>query len=180
MQNEINAWTLKKTILCFYFILHLFFIVPHCVYMTPPLIRFFIYGFSRQLNCWNLHNGRACIKKFSLSSFLEMFTERWILLKCICWAVGMSKNPGGGGTICRLVWGSSNVVGIISLQSRTGPVQGQYRARTGFSLWSFSHRDPLFSLQGPCFHYRDFPVRKTSQGKPCFHYREWVCSEPLF
>ena len=33
-------------------------------YMTPPLIRFFIYGFSRQLNCWNLHNGRACIKSF--------------------------------------------------------------------------------------------------------------------
>ena len=52
---------------------------------------------------------------------------------------------------------------LISLQSL---VQGQYRARTGFSLWSFSHRkktcyyrEPLFSLQGPCFHYR-----------------EWVCS----
>ena len=28
------------------------------------------------------------------------------------------------------------------------PVQGQYRARTGFSLWSFPHRKNLFSLQG--------------------------------
>ena len=35
------------------------------------------------------------------------------------------------------------------------PVQGQYR-------------EPLFSLQGPCFHYRDFPVRKTSQENPVF------------
>ena len=34
------------------------------------------------------------------------------------------------------------------------PVQGQYRARTGFSLCSFS-------TQG-----------KTPQGKPCFHYRD--------
>ena len=56
--------------------------------------------------------------------------------------------------------------------------------KTGFSLWSFfsqgktcfHYRKPLFSLQGPCFHYRDFPVRKTWHGKPCFHYREWVCS----
>ena len=23
---------------------------------------------------------------------------------------------------------------------------------------SFHYREPLFSLQGPCFHYRDFPV----------------------
>ena len=67
-----------------------------------------------------------------------------------------------------------------SLQSRTGPVQGQNRV---FPVKFFSqgktcfhYREPLFSLQGPCFHYRDFPVRKTSQGKPCFYYREWVCS----
>ena len=56
------------------------------------------------------------------------------------------------------------------------PVQGQYRARTGLSLWSFPHREPLFSLQGPLFSLQGFPCEKTSQGKPCFHYREWVCS----
>ena len=60
------------------------------------------------------------------------------------------------------------------------PVQGQYRARTGFSLCSkfsqgktcFHYREPLFSLQGPCIHYREFPVRITTQGNPCSHYRE--------
>ena len=69
---------------------------------------------------------------------------------------------------------------MATLQSRTGPVQGQNRV---FPVKFFSqgktcfhYRGTLFSLQGPCFHYRDFPVRKTSQGKPCFHYREWVCS----
>ena len=64
------------------------------------------------------------------------------------------------------------------------PVQGQYRARTGFSLCSkfsqgktcFYYREPLFSLQGPCIRYREFPVRITTQGNPCSHYREWVCS----
>ena len=40
----------------------------------------------------------------------------------------------------------------------------------------FHYRGTLFLLQGPFFHYRDFPVRKSTQGKPCFHYREWVCS----
>ena len=67
------------------------------------------------------------------------------------------------------------------------PVQGQYRARTGFSLCSkfsqgktcFHYREPLFSLQGPCIHYREFPVRITTQGNPCSHYREWVCSAGL-
>ena len=64
------------------------------------------------------------------------------------------------------------------------PVQGQYRARTGLSLCSkfsqgktcFHYREPLFSLQGSFIHYRDFPVRITTQGDPCSHYREWVCS----
>ena len=64
------------------------------------------------------------------------------------------------------------------------PVQGQYRARTGFSLCSkfsqgktcFHYREPLFSWQGPCIHYREFPVRITTQGNSCSHYREWVCS----
>jgi hypothetical protein len=47
------------------------------------------------------------------------------------------------------------------------PVQGQYRARTGFSMWSFPHREnPVFITGNPCSHCRD----------PCFHYREWVCS----
>ena len=64
------------------------------------------------------------------------------------------------------------------------PVQGKYRASTGFSLCTFStqgktcvhYREPLFSLQGPLFSLQGFPCEKTSQGKPCFHYREWVCS----
>ena len=69
---------------------------------------------------------------------------------------------------------------IITLQSRTGPVQSRNRV---FPVYFFSqgkpcfhYRGTLFSLQGPCFHYRDFPVRKSTQGKPCFHYMEWVCS----
>jgi hypothetical protein len=33
-----------------------------------------------------------------------------------------------------------------------------------------------FSLQGSCIHYREFPVRISTQGNPCSHYREWVCS----
>ena len=63
------------------------------------------------------------------------------------------------------------------------PIQGQNRARTGFSLCTnsqgktcFHYREPLFSLQGPCIHYREFPVRISTQGNPCNHYREWVCS----
>ena len=75
--------------------------------------------------------------------------------------------------------------GKKGLMQHCNPVQGQYRARTGFSLCSkfsqgktcFHYREPLFSLQGPCIHYRDFPVRITTQGNPCSHYREWVCSE---
>jgi hypothetical protein len=66
------------------------------------------------------------------------------------------------------------------------PIQGQNRARTGFSLCTnsqgktcFHYREPLFSLQGTCIHYRDFPVRISTQGDPCNHYREWVCSVPL-
>ena len=51
------------------------------------------------------------------------------------------------------------------------PVQGQYRARTGFSLWIFPHREkPFFITGNPCSHCRD----------PCFHYREWVCSVEFF
>ena len=47
------------------------------------------------------------------------------------------------------------------------PVQGQYRARTGFSLWSFPHREKPVCITGnPCSHCRD----------PCLHYRNWVCS----
>ena len=64
------------------------------------------------------------------------------------------------------------------------PPQDQYRARIGFSLCSqfsqgkacFPYTEPLFSLQGSCIHYKDFPVRITTQGDPCSHYREWFCS----
>ena len=56
------------------------------------------------------------------------------------------------------------------------PVQGQYRARTGFSLWSFPHREnpvfitgnPCSHCRDPCFHYRDFPVRKLHRENPVF------------
>ena len=57
---------------------------------------------------------------------------------------------------------------LSALQSRTGLLQGQNR---DFPV-KFSHTGKnLFSLQGTSF-LRDFPVRKTSQGKPCFPYRE--------
>ena len=53
------------------------------------------------------------------------------------------------------------------------PVQGQYRARTGFSLCSkfsqgktcFYYREPLFSLQGiPCENYYTGRSLKSLQG----------------
>ena len=56
---------------------------------------------------------------------------------------------------------------FFNLKAHCNPVQGQYRARTGFSLWSFPHREkPVFITGNPYSHCRD----------PCFHYREWVCS----
>ena len=68
----------------------------------------------------------------------------------------------------------------VTLQSCTGPVQGQNRVfPVKFSTQGktcFHYREPLFPLQGPLFSLQEFPCEKTSQGKPCFHYREWVCS----
>ena len=58
---------------------------------------------------------------------------------------------------------------LISCQTwlHCNPIQGQYRARTRFSLWSFPHREkPVFIYREPLF---------SLQGL-CFHYREWVCS----
>ena len=69
---------------------------------------------------------------------------------------------------------------MFTLQSCTGPVQGQNRVfPVKFSTQGktcFHYREPLFLLQGPLFSLQGFPCEKTSQGKPCFHYREWVCS----
>ena len=49
------------------------------------------------------------------------------------------------------------------------PVQGQYRTRTGFSLWRFPHREnPYSHCRDPYFHYRDFPVRKLHRDTPVF------------
>ena len=80
-----------------------------------------------------------------------------------------------------LFWILFQIVAIQTLQSRTGPVQGQNRVfPEKFSTQGktcFHYREPLFSLQGPLFSLQGFPCEKTSQGKPCFHYREWVCSE---
>ena len=68
-----------------------------------------------------------------------------------------------------------------TLQSCTGPVQGQNRVfPVKFSTQGktcFHYREPLFSLQGPLFSLQGFSCEKTSQGIPCFHlHREWVCS----
>ena len=53
------------------------------------------------------------------------------------------------------------------------PVQGQYRARTGFSLQVFPNREKLVFITGiPANETRFFPVGKNLQGKPCFHYRD--------
>jgi hypothetical protein len=68
----------------------------------------------------------------------------------------------------------------IPYRARTGPEQGFpcVVILTGKNL--FYYREPLFSLQGSCIHYRDFPVRITTQGNPCSHYRELVCSVEYF
>ena len=57
------------------------------------------------------------------------------------------------------------------------PVQGQYRARTGFSLCSISTQGKT------CFHYRVprwwkqvFPCEKNYTGKTLFSLQGWVCS----
>ena len=61
---------------------------------------------------------------------------------------------------------------LNALQSRTGPVQGQNRVfPVKFSSHGetcFHYREPLYSLQGPCFHYRDFSVRKLHRENPVF------------
>ena len=51
------------------------------------------------------------------------------------------------------------------------PVQGQC-SKFSQGKTCFHYKEPLFSLQGPCIHYREFPVRITTQGNPCSHYRE--------
>ena len=64
----------------------------------------------------------------------------------------------------------------IPYRASTGPEQG-------FPCEVFPHREkPFFITGNPFSHYRDFPVRKTSQGKPCFHYREGfaVCSKGYY
>ena len=57
------------------------------------------------------------------------------------------------------------------------PVQGQYRARTGFSLCTFPTQGKT------CFHYRVprwleqvFPCWEKYTGKPLFSLQGWVCS----
>ena len=43
----------------------------------------------------------------------------------------------------------------------------------GFPCEVFPHKEkPFFTTGNPFSYYRDFSVRKTSQGNPCFHYRE--------
>ena len=61
------------------------------------------------------------------------------------------------------------------------PVQGQYRARTGFSLCSFHTQGKT------CFHFRvprwwkqAFPCEKNYTGKTLFSIQGWVCSVMSF
>ena len=57
-----------------------------------------------------------------------------------------------------------------TLQSRTGPVQGQNR---DFPVYFFHTGKNLFSLQGSKVMKTDFSLYgNTIQGKPCFHYRD--------
>ena len=61
----------------------------------------------------------------------------------------------------------------FSVLLHCNPIQGQNRARTGFFLCSNSHREKHVFITGNLSsHYRDFPVRITTQGYPCSHYRE--------
>ena len=59
-----------------------------------------------------------------------------------------------------------------TLQSPTGPVQGQNRVfSVKFSTQGkpcFHNREPLFSFQGPLFSLRDFPVKKLHRENPVF------------
>ena len=52
----------------------------------------------------------------------------------------------------------SHTCTAIPYRASTGPEQGFPRVVNYY-------REPLFSLQGPCIHYREFPVRITTQGK---------------
>ena len=48
--------------------------------------------------------------------------------------------------------------------------------KTGFSLWSFSHREkPVFIAGVPCNEFRFFPVRKKFTGKTLFS----PCNDPV-
>ena len=70
-----------------------------------------------------------------------------------------------------------------TLQSRTGPVQGQNRDfPVKFSTQGkprFHYREPLFSLQGPLFSLQGFPCEKNFTGKTLFSLQGMVCSEHL-
>jgi hypothetical protein len=52
-----------------------------------------------------------------------------------------------------------------SLQSRIGPVQGQNRV---FPVKFSTQGKTRFHYRDPCFHYRDFPVRKLHRENPVF------------
>ena len=57
------------------------------------------------------------------------------------------------------------------------PVQGQYRARTGFSLCTFpTQGKPWFHYRVPRWWKQVFPCEKKYTGKSLFSLQGWVCS----
>ena len=64
----------------------------------------------------------------------------------------------------------------LKINLHCNPVQGQYRARTGFSLCTFSHREkPVFITWEPCNETRVFPAWEKYTGKTLF----WPCTGPV-
>ena len=118
--------------------------------------------------------------KVRILPFLTTFTQLTARLKNFLrgWLLVLSLKEGL--VECATVCVKSEVILMCTLQSRTGPVQGQNRVfPVKFSTQGktcFHYREPLFSLQGPLFSLQGFPCEKTSQGNPCFDSREWVCS----
>ena len=51
----------------------------------------------------------------------------------------------------RVIWHTA-----IPYRASIGPEQG-----FPCEVFLTGNREPLSSLQGPCFHYKDYPVRKT-------------------
>ena len=116
--------------------------------------------------------GYNCLPKCQCSGDLDLTLQFQSIIKQLC-------NFSWFAILCLVEIVVKYVIYTTISTNRKihcNPVQGRYRARTGFSLSSkfsqgktcFHYREPLFSLQRPCFHYRNFPVRESSEGNPVF------------